>query len=134
VLEGFPTSAPQAAHLSERGVTVRDFLVVELPDEASLAELTGRRVDPENGKLYHLARMPPAVPAAVLARLAQHPRDTPDVARRRLAAWNAGKPGVVAHFSGLGCAHSFDGSMSADELFERLCPFVLRMDERHLVQ
>ena len=57
--------------------------------------------------------------------------------RRSRAWWSrhpSPAPRAARSFSGLGCAHSFDGSMSADELFERLCPFVLRMDERHLVQ
>lgn len=99
ILEGFPNTSAQAAALAEQRVVVRDLIALELADAAALAEVTGRRIDPETGKAYHLARMPAGASTALMQRLLQHPRDTAEVASRRLGAWNAGKASLIAQYA-----------------------------------
>lgn len=97
VLLGFPQSGAQATQLVEAGCRVRDLVALALPDKAALAELAGRRVDPRDGRAHHLRALPAGAAGEELAqRLVQHPRDAPEEAARRLKAYRAAEPGLLA--------------------------------------
>jgi len=131
ILEGFPKTSSQATYLEERGVHVRDVVSLDLSTDKALKAITGRRIDPLNGTVHHVDALPAGMPQEVFDRLVQHPRDTKEVAGRRLRNYSEGKDSVVAFYGPK--ARVLDADTTADVLFERLCPFLLRMDERHLV-
>jgi adenylate kinase len=67
VLDGFPRTLAQAQALTAGGVVVDHFLFLDCPDETVLARITGRRIDPVTGRIYHTQFNPP--PAHVENRL-----------------------------------------------------------------
>lgn len=59
LLDGFPRTIPQAEALRENNVHL-DFVVeVYVPDEEVIKRLSGRRVHPGSGRVYHLIYNPP---------------------------------------------------------------------------
>jgi adenylate kinase len=59
LLDGFPRTGAQAKALVRAGIECDAFIQLEVPDELLLDRVTGRRLDPETGKIYHLKFFPP---------------------------------------------------------------------------
>ncbi|MCC1495627.1 adenylate kinase [Alcanivorax sp. 1008] len=59
LFDGFPRTIPQAQALVEAGVDI-DFVVeLDVNDEEIIERLSGRRVHPASGRVYHLKYNPP---------------------------------------------------------------------------
>ena len=54
ILDGFPRTIPQAEALENMGVEIDMALSIEVPDEAIVQRLGGRRVCPACGMTYHV--------------------------------------------------------------------------------
>lgn len=67
-----------------------------MPDEELVERVTGRRLDPETGEIYHLRFKPP--PEAARGRLVQRSDDTEDKLRTRLATHHANVAAVVGFY------------------------------------
>ncbi len=67
-----------------------------MPDEELVERVTGRRLDPETGDIYHLRFKPP--PAHAVGRLQQRSDDTEDKLRTRLATHHANVAAVVGYY------------------------------------
>ena len=63
--------------------------------------MTGRRLDPETGKIYHMTFSPPDGDdkEEVLARLTQRDDDTEVALRKRLETYAANKEAIASAFS-----------------------------------
>ncbi len=68
----------------------------QVPDEELVERVTGRRLDPETGEIYHLRFKPP--PAHAAGRLQQRSDDTEDKLRTRLATHHANVAAVVGYY------------------------------------
>ena len=73
ILDGFPRTRPQAEELAvdleKAGVTLDAVVLIEVPDSRIVERVTGRRMDPETGDIYHVQFKPP--PAEIVDRCAQ---------------------------------------------------------------
>lgn len=59
LLDGFPRTIPQAEALKKEGIFL-DFVVeIDVPDEEIVRRLSGRRVHPGSGRIYHIDFNPP---------------------------------------------------------------------------
>ncbi|MDF1638932.1 MULTISPECIES: adenylate kinase [Alcanivorax] len=59
LFDGFPRTIPQAQALVEQGVDI-DFVVeIDVDDEEIIERLSGRRVHPSSGRVYHVKYNPP---------------------------------------------------------------------------
>ena len=59
LFDGFPRTIPQAQALVEEGVNI-DFVVeIDVDDEEIIERLSGRRVHPASGRVYHIKHNPP---------------------------------------------------------------------------
>ena len=56
------------------------FLLLNVHDDDIVARVTGRRLDPETGKIYHVTFNPPETDE-IAARLTQRADDTEDKCR-----------------------------------------------------
>ena len=54
LFDGFPRTIPQAEAMKRAGVSIDHVLEINVPDEAIIERLTGRRVHPASGRVYHL--------------------------------------------------------------------------------
>ena len=83
ILDGFPRTQPQAAALDEAlknaELGLDRVILIEVPDDHIVGRITGRRSDPETGKIYNLTTNPP--PAEIADRLVQRKDDTEEACR-----------------------------------------------------
>mmetsp|Transcript_13454 Transcript_13454/g.18418 ORF Transcript_13454/g.18418 Transcript_13454/m.18418 type:complete len:287 (-) Transcript_13454:83-943(-) len=82
LLDGFPRTGVQAQALKDINVSPDHVLLLDVPDEAIIARVVGRRSDPDTGKIYHVDFMPP--PPEVAERCIQRADDTEEACRSRL--------------------------------------------------
>jgi len=107
LLDGFPRTVPQAraldAQLAEAGKPLDAVVVIVADDEALVERITGRRVAPSTGKVYHVKYMPPKVEGVcddTGERLVQRDDDTEEVVRERLFAYDEQTAPVIGYYRG----------------------------------
>ncbi|MBK8325854.1 MAG: adenylate kinase [Moraxellaceae bacterium] len=61
LFDGFPRTIPQAEALIQAGVAIDHVLEIAVPDAEIISRLSGRRVHPASGRVYHVAHNPPQV-------------------------------------------------------------------------
>ncbi|HTH43903.1 MAG TPA: adenylate kinase [Oxalicibacterium sp.] len=59
LFDGFPRTIPQADAMKEAGVAIDYVLEIDVPDEAIVERMGGRRVHPTSGRTYHVRFNPP---------------------------------------------------------------------------
>lgn len=59
LFDGFPRTIPQAEALVDAGVDLDYVLEIDVADEEIVRRLSGRRVHPASGRVYHVAFNPP---------------------------------------------------------------------------
>lgn len=74
LLDGFPRTKAQADALTAAGMSPDCFLFLDVKEDILVERVTGRRIDPETGAIYHLKYKPP--PSEVAERLIQRNDDT----------------------------------------------------------
>lgn len=61
LFDGFPRTIPQAEALDEAGVPIDRVVEIVVPDEEIVRRMSGRRVHPASGRVYHVTFNPPRV-------------------------------------------------------------------------
>jgi adenylate kinase len=61
LFDGFPRTIPQADAMKQAGVKLELVLEIDVPDEAIIERMSGRRVHQPSGRTYHLSFNPPKV-------------------------------------------------------------------------
>lgn len=118
VLDGYPRTIAQAEYLD--GVTDLDAILYFDVDESVLIKrLTGRRVDPETGRNYHVEFDMPADPA-VRDRLIQREDDTRDVVTTRLEEFESETAPVINHYRDHEGFATINGEGTPDDVWERI--------------
>jgi adenylate kinase len=103
LLDGFPRTQAQAQALADSGVTADCFIFLNVPDEALVERVVGRRTDPETGKIYHMTFSPPD-DAAVVSRLVQRSDDTVEKVKVRLEQFHANVEAVKDSYTDISIA------------------------------
>ncbi|RQG91370.1 adenylate kinase [Natrarchaeobius halalkaliphilus] len=115
VLDGYPRNIEQAKELE--GMTDLDVVLsLDVSEEELVHRLTGRRMDPETGDIYHLEYNPPEDPA-VEARLEQRDDDTEETVKERLRVYRENTKPVIDHYESVGVLERIDGEQSPDEVW-----------------
>lgn len=122
MLDGFPRTVPQAqaldAALEAAGIALDHVVVLDVPDALIVERITGRRMDPETGAIYHLTFSPP--PPDVAARLAQRKDDTEQAVTSRLAKYHSETTPVLDVYGPKGLVRHVDGVGHPDEVTARI--------------
>lgn len=61
LFDGFPRTLPQADAMKDAGVAIDYVLEIDVPDEAIIERMSGRRVHLPSGRTYHVKFNPPKV-------------------------------------------------------------------------
>ena len=61
LFDGFPRTIPQAQALVDASVDIDLVLEIDVDDEEIVKRLSGRRVHPDSGRIYHIDYNPPKV-------------------------------------------------------------------------
>ena len=59
LFDGFPRTIPQAQSMVEAGVSIDHVVEIAVEDEEIVSRLSGRRVHPGSGRVYHVQHNPP---------------------------------------------------------------------------
>jgi len=96
LLDGFPRTEDQAVALTERGVRVNGFILLDVPDEVVVDRMEGRRWDPQTNASYHLKYLPP--PPEIVDRLIIRSDDNVDKFKVRLGEYHKNVNAVKGFF------------------------------------
>lgn len=119
VLDGYPRNLEQAKYLDE--ITDLDVVAyLDVSEDELIRRLTGRRVDPETGDIYHTEFDMPE-DEAVRERLVQRDDDTEDVVTERLRVYEENTEPVIEFYRDKGSLVEVDGEAPPDVVFDRLC-------------
>lgn len=61
LFDGFPRTIPQADAMKDAGVPIDYVVEIAVDDEEIVSRLSGRRVHPGSGRVYHIEHNPPKV-------------------------------------------------------------------------
>jgi adenylate kinase len=61
LFDGFPRTIAQADAMKDNGINVDYVLEIDVPDEAIVERMSGRRSHPASGRVYHVKFNPPKV-------------------------------------------------------------------------
>lgn len=123
MLDGFPRTLPQAKALDRELNTVHAsldvVLQIEVPDGLIVNRITGRRLDPETGEIYHTKFRPP--PSGTIAqRVIQRKDDTEEACRARLEKYHSETAPVIPFYQDKGILRRVDGDSTPDEVTQRI--------------
>lgn len=122
MLDGFPRTRPQAealdAELDKAGLALDVVLQIEVPDELIVERITGRRLDPDTGEIYHVKFKPP--PAQVAPRVIQRKDDTEHACRARLEKYHSETAPIIPFYAGHGILKRVDGNAAPEEVSRRI--------------
>ncbi len=122
MLDGFPRTRPQAEALdqalSTAGLGLNVVLLIDVPDEKIVDRITGRRMDPETGAIYHVVFSPP--PAEVAGRVIQRKDDTATACRKRLQKYHSETAPIIPYYRALGILSTVDGDTAPAEVTARI--------------
>jgi adenylate kinase len=88
LLDGFPRTKSQADALISSGLIPDAFILLDVPEEVLVERVTGRRTDPDTGKIYHMKFNPPENDV-ILKRLKQRADDTEEKIKIRYKEFQA---------------------------------------------
>jgi len=122
ILDGFPRTRAQAetldTALAERRLPLDAALLIEIPDQLSIERISGRRIDPATGIIYHAQFNPP--PSDLAAGVVQRQDDTVPAVTARLAQYHAEEAFLVPFYEQLGLLRRVDGSGTPEEVSRRI--------------
>jgi adenylate kinase len=116
VLDGYPRNLDQAEYLSE--ITDVDVvLYLDVEEDVLVERLTGRRLDPETGDIYHVEFDMPD-DEEVRDRLVQREDDTEETVRDRIQVYRENTEPVIEFYEEQGELVRIDGEQSPDEVWD----------------
>ncbi len=122
ILDGFPRTRLQAealaVDLQKVGVTLDAVVLIEVPDSRILERVTGRRMDPETGDIYHVQFRPP--PADIADRIVQRRDDTEAACVPRLEKYHAETIPIIPFYSQQGLLRRIDGDTAPEVVTARI--------------
>jgi adenylate kinase len=124
LFDGFPRTIPQAEALKEAGIALDYVLEIDVPDEEIIARISGRRVHPGSGRVYHVKFNPPKAEGkddATGEALVQRDDDQEQTVRKRLEVYRKQTRPLVDFYKGLMAAHyrKISGKGSVEEVRQR---------------
>lgn len=128
LLDGFPRTIPQADAMKDAGIKVDHCLEFDVPDEVIVDRMSGRRVHPGSGRVYHLVYNPPKVEGKddeTGDELVIRPDDEAETVRKRLGVYHEQTQPLVAYYkaeadAGNTSFASIDGTQAVEAVSEKL--------------
>ena len=127
VLDGFPRTIPQAEALRDAGIVVDTVIEMTVDDEEIVLRMSGRRVHPASGRVYHVVHNPPRVEGQddeTGEELIQRADDSERTVRTRLAVHREQTQPLVEFYQALAARGelryaSIDGMGGVEEVRAR---------------
>ena len=101
LFDGFPRTIPQADAMKDAGVAIDYVLEIDVPDEAIIERMSGRRVHTASGRTYHVKFNPPKVEGkddVTGEELIQRDDDREDTVKKRLSVYHEQTKQLVGYY------------------------------------
>lgn len=102
LFDGFPRTLPQADAMKAAGVKLDYVLEIDVPFEAIIERMSGRRSHPASGRTYHVKFNPPKLEGkddVTGEPLIQREDDKEETVRKRLEVYSAQTRPLVEYYS-----------------------------------
>jgi adenylate kinase len=102
LFDGFPRTIPQADAMKAAGVALDYVVEIDVPFDAIIERMSGRRSHPASGRTYHVKFNPPKVDGVddvTGEPLVQRPDDQEETVKKRLDVYSAQTRPLVAYYS-----------------------------------
>ena len=102
LFDGFPRTIPQAQAMKDAGVPIDYVLEIDVPFDAIIDRMSGRRVHPASGRTYHIQFNPPKVAGKddlTGDDLIQRDDDKEETVRKRLQVYDNQTRPLVDYYS-----------------------------------
>ena len=121
LFDGFPRTIPQAQAMVDEGIAVDHVLEITVSDEEIIKRLSGRRVHPGSGRVYHIEYNPPSLPDTdddTGEPLVQRDDDREETIRNRLAVYHEQTRPLVDFYQALEVVeyHRLNGVGAVDDI------------------
>ncbi|MCP4465164.1 MAG: adenylate kinase [Halieaceae bacterium] len=124
LFDGFPRTIPQAEAMVNAGVSIDHVVEIAVVDEEIVSRLSGRRVHPGSGRVYHLSFNPPekeGVDDVTGEPLVQREDDSVETVRKRLQVYHDQTSPLVDFYQNMQSEkapsyHRIDGVGSVDSI------------------
>ncbi|WP_293445692.1 adenylate kinase [Persephonella sp.] len=120
ILDGFPRTIPQAEALDrmlpEVGRSLDGVILFDVPDDEVIKRLSGRRVDPKTGKVYHIIYNPPPEGVEVI----QRDDDKEEVIKKRLEVYHSQTAPLIEYYKKQNKLQLIDATNPPDEVYKKL--------------
>ena len=128
LFDGFPRTIPQAEAMVSAGVAIDHVVEIAVEDEAIVARLSGRRVHPGSGRVYHIQYNPPKQENRddeTGEQLVQREDDHEDTVRKRLEVYHSQTAPLINFYQSMtGDAapayHRIEGVGSVEDIKEKV--------------
>lgn len=128
LLDGFPRTIPQADAMKAVGVMVDFVLEFDVPDEEIVKRMSGRRVHPGSGRVYHVVFNPPKVEGkddVTGEELVIRADDEETTVRKRLDIYHQQTEPLVGYYKAEAAAgrtryERLDGTQAVDAVSQQL--------------
>ncbi len=103
LFDGFPRTIPQAEAMKAAGVKLDYVLEIDVPFDAIIERMSGRRSHPASGRTYHVKFNPPKVEGkddVTGEPLVQRDDDKEDTVKKRLDVYSSQTRPLVDYYSG----------------------------------
>jgi adenylate kinase len=128
LLDGFPRTIPQADAMKSSGIGIDHVIEFDVDDEIIVERMSGRRVHPGSGRVYHLRYNPPKVEGQddeTGEALAIRPDDQEETVRKRLAIYHDQTKPLVSYYTKEAQAghcqyHKLDGTQPVEQVGQQL--------------
>lgn len=125
VLDGFPRTIPQAESLTEalksQGDQIDFALNIDVPDEAIIERMSGRRACPKCGATYHIVYAAPKTENICDKcgnELIIRSDDKPETVKDRLNVYHQQTEPLIAYYKTAGVLREVDGTQELPKVFE----------------
>jgi len=102
LFDGFPRTIPQAEAMKQAGVGIDYVVEIDVPDEAIVERMSGRRSHPASGRTYHVKFNPPKVAGKddiTGEDLVQREDDKEETVQKRLQVYHEQTKQLVGYYS-----------------------------------
>lgn len=128
LFDGFPRTIPQAEAMVEAGVDIDSVVEIAVEDEEIVSRLSGRRVHPGSGRVYHVQHNPPkqeGLDDETGEPLVQRDDDSEETVRERLNVYHSQTSPLIDFYQGMQgekapAYHRVEGVGGVDEIRDRV--------------
>ncbi len=131
ILDGYPRTPEQVLslenYLYDHGIKLDLAMEIFISEDESVERISGRRICPNCGAVYHVKYNPPKVPGVCDrcgAHLVQRPDDREEVVRKRYAIYTRNMEPIIKFYRRAGIYVRVDGHGGIEDVWKRIEPLL----------